>query len=170
LAEKQVETPAAEDVPARLAAMVQDGAVGATGLFQGVGQGGGVRPAPPDVYLLGQLPHGTATSGEPGRVEDNRAERVAEEVAEQVTLGTPLVVEVVTLPRTTPPLAATITTFISGIRFPTACARARNVLLTTHSSFTIDRRLAGQPHSSGQVVSTATRAAANSSTLAAPSA
>src|SRR5262249_33529804 len=83
LAQHQIHHPAAANVLARLSAMVQDFGVIATSLLESGGENG---QAVEGTLIVDGLCEGGDVCCSPGRSDGDRAERVAEEVAEKVTL------------------------------------------------------------------------------------
>src|SRR3954451_6826870 len=86
LSEQEVDHPAAPDVRPGAAAVGEDVGVGAAGVLQRVSQHGQTVEGAVIVDGLRELGHGTAVPGQPRRVNSRRAERVAETVAEEITL------------------------------------------------------------------------------------
>src|SRR5262245_47278682 len=84
LPEDQVEGPAAADVRTGAAAVVEQVAAIAAGLFEGVGEDRQAVEGALLVYRTRQRPH---VGSAPGRVERGRAERVAEDIPQQIALN-----------------------------------------------------------------------------------
>src|SRR5262249_51770074 len=78
LAEQQIHHPAAADVFSGLAAMVQDSAIVAAGLFEGIAE---YRHALEGALVVDGLGEGDDVCGAPGWIEGDGAERIAEDVA-----------------------------------------------------------------------------------------
>ena len=86
-AQYQIDDPAAADVFSRPAAVVQDVGVVAAGVFEGVGED---RQAVEGAVVVDGLGKGGDVRCSPGGMERDGAERVAEDVTNQIRLLEPL--------------------------------------------------------------------------------
>src|SRR5262249_40602594 len=85
LAEEEVEPPAAAHVRAGASQVSEEVGVGAAGVFQGVGQDRQVVVAAGVVDAPGHVPHQSVAPAQPGRLDGDGPEGVAEQLAEQIT-------------------------------------------------------------------------------------
>src|SRR5262249_31103142 len=80
LAEQQIHHPAATDMLARRAAMVQDIAIVAPGIFECIAEN---RHASEGTVVVDGLGQGDDVGGAPGGINSDRAEGIAEDIAEE---------------------------------------------------------------------------------------